>query len=759
MTAAAPWIVLAWLGVLSAADAAEPDAGAAPQPKVDAGAADGGADAEAGTDAGPEAGTDAGPAPDTTPAPAPRPEPPRGHVDGQLFQRGTRTPLAGVVLRVGLDEVAETDAAGRFHLDLPCGARHVAVQEPRFEPLAFDIDACASRSPVTVRLTPLGDGAFQTVVRSPTSHDVVRVRGEELVHTAGALGDPLRVVESLPGVTTVAWPAPVYAVRGGNPGNTGFFLDDMPIPALFHFALGPSVIHPYFFDALDFFPGGYPARYGRYVAGTVVARTRAAPSDDVHASVDVRLYDAGALASAPLPGEGSVVAAARYSYTGPLVSAFSSLRQLDYWDYQLRADRKVGPVRLSLLAFGSNDVLVPGGDDGPSRALRLRFHRVRLRGELALGGGRLNASVGMGSDRTEAPLAERFPVVIESLSLYPRVAYTRPTRHADFEVGFDGQLQHFDALSAIQRVSASDLAQDRDVTMLAGYLSAAVRAGARLLLTPELRLDSYRIHSTGTDTYKAELGPRLSARLALTPQTALTASGGRFTQTPTLPVQLPGAESFGLAALGLQSSWQGSLGITTTGHLGLELGLTGYLQRYVLSDVLDSSVVLHADPLSQDYLVRRDALSYGMEVMVRRPATEKLYGWVAYTLSNSVRALGGGTIAPSDWDQRHVLNVVAGYHLGRYTVGGRFHYNTGRPVLVSGALGEQYVRLPAFYEVDLRCDRRFLFDKFALDLYLELANVTLTRQVEGLEQDQVNGPLHQNGFTIVLPSIGVHAEL
>ena len=495
------------------------------------------------------------------------------------------------------------------------------------------------------------------------------------------------------------------------------------------------------------------------MAGAVLARTRAAPSDDVHASVDVRLYDAGALVSAPLPGDGAVVAAARYSYTGALVSRFSTVQQLDYWDYQLRADRSVGPLRLTLLAFGSSDTLVPGGDDAAARALRLRFHRLRLRGDLPLGTGRLSASLGVGSDRTEAPLADRFPVDISSFSLFPRLGYTHPTRHVDFELGFDGQLQHFDALSTIQRVSAIDLAQARDVTMLAGYLSAVVRAGARLLLTPELRLDSYRIHSGDADTSKADLGPRLSARFALTPQTSLTATGGRFTQTPSLPVQLPGAESFGLALLGLQTAWQGSLGINTSGHLGLELGLTGYLQRYVLSDVRDSSVVTTADPLAPNYLVRRDARSYGVELIVRRPSTEKLYGWVAYTLSNSERALGGGSIAPSDWDQRHVVNVVAGYHLGRYTVGGRLHYNTGRPVLVSNAQGEEYVRLPAFYEIDVRCDRRFLFDKFTLDVYVELVNATWNRQVEGLQQDTLNGPLSQQGFTIVLPSIGVHGEL
>ena len=160
-----------------------------------------------------------------------------------------------------------------------------------------------------------------------------------------------------------------------------------------------------------------------------------------------------------MPGNGSVAVAGRYSYTAELVSLLNQDVSIDYWDYQLRADRNVGPVRLSLLAFGSSDVLVPGGDDGASRALRLRFHRVRLRGELPLGGGRLSASLGVGSDRTEAPLAERFPVVIDALDIYPRVAYTRPTRHVDLEIGLDGQLQHFDALSAVQRVSTSDLAQ------------------------------------------------------------------------------------------------------------------------------------------------------------------------------------------------------------------------------------------------------------------------------------------------------------
>src|SRR6476620_3255844 len=108
-------------------------------------------------------------------------------------------------------------------------------------------------------MTRKGSPSVPGVWVSSSSSTRVRVEEEELTQTPGTLGDPFRVIESLPGVATVAWPAPVYAVRGSNPGNTGFFLDGVRVPALFHFALGPSVIHPSLFASLEFFPGGYPA--------------------------------------------------------------------------------------------------------------------------------------------------------------------------------------------------------------------------------------------------------------------------------------------------------------------------------------------------------------------------------------------------------------------------------------------------------------------------------------------------------------------
>ena len=67
----------------------------------------------------------------------------------------------------------------------------------------------------------------------------------------GTRGDPFRVITSMPGVSQLSGLLPYVVVRGAAPGNTGYYLDGTRVPILFHVALGPSVIHPYFIDAVD----------------------------------------------------------------------------------------------------------------------------------------------------------------------------------------------------------------------------------------------------------------------------------------------------------------------------------------------------------------------------------------------------------------------------------------------------------------------------------------------------------------------------
>src|SRR6185369_7142929 len=142
----------------------------------------------------------------------------------------------------------------------------------------------------------------------------------EVRQIPGTFGDPFRAIEIMPGVTPIVSGLPFFFVRGAPPGDVGYFLDGVRVPLLFHVGAGPSVVHPALIQRVDLYPGGYPARFGRYSGGIVSGET-APPLDRAHGEFNVRLFDAGALVETPfaLPGDskerGSILVGGRYSYT------------------------------------------------------------------------------------------------------------------------------------------------------------------------------------------------------------------------------------------------------------------------------------------------------------------------------------------------------------------------------------------------------------------------------------------------------------
>ena len=719
------------------------------------------ADAAGGAaDAGAADGSPADAGPITDLAAAPRAPVTVVPLAGRVLVKGTGDSIAGASVVVDGVVAGETDAEGRFTLALPPGRRAIQIVDPGFESVTYEADAAAGGPALILRLERLrGAPVYETVVRAPPAEPPrVSLGKDEITKTPGSLGDPFRVVESLPGVTQILWPLPLYAVRGANPGNTGFFVDGLRVPGLFHFALGPAVIHPYFLEGLDFYPGGYPTRYGRHVAGVVAASTAAPPADRTRGSIDVRLFDAGAIITTPIDGgRGTVAVAGRYAYPAGLLSALQDEVNLQYWDYQARLDHPLGPGRLTVFGFGSYDLLAPKTRDGQgnrvekaSDRLSLVFHRVDTRFRAPVGRGRVSAAIGVGFDETTVPEGDDQSLFVRALGTLPRLAYERPLGEAvDWELGADGELTSYTTDTGNKDLALVGFLQPRKVLLGGLYSSLVVRLGDSVVLLPGLRLDAYR--ESGTNAL--DLGPRLTLRMRASERVWLKASGGRFSQLPSLPLQLPGFDGYGLAQHGLQTAWQGATGVEAELGAGFSLDTSVFVHRYVLTDIRDPDV---GDPLIDDFLIKRDALSYGLEVMIRRPPSSPLYGWVSYTLSNNLRAFEGGVVGPSDWYQRHVLNLVGGYRLRRWTLGGRLHLHTGRFVKVSATEPVEFARLPAFHEIDLRFERRFLFDRFFLDVYLEVVNTTLRRQVVGLRQTRHG--LQEDGFTLALPSLGVRAE-
>lgn len=146
---------------------------------------------------------------------------------------------------------------------------------------------------------------------------------------------------------------------------------------------------------------------------------------------------------------------------------------------------------------------------------------------------------------------------------------------------------------------------------------------------------------------------------------------------------------------------------------------------------------------------------------------------VAYTLSRSRRSSSSEPDRPSQYDQTHLLGVLASKELGgNWRLSGRFRYATGNPntPLTGGVLdsdndvylpvrGSIYSeRLDSFYQLDVRLDKKWIYDKWILSLYLDIQNLTNRKNIERIEYSYDYTSHTETSGLPVLPTLGLKGE-
>ncbi len=748
----------------------------------------------------------------------------RARLRGQILQLGSRDHVAGARVIQADGEVVETDGEGRFELWLAPGDHVLLLRAPGYDDLSVRVELADDEDAsfeFRMGRDARAGGRYHTTVRQEREVAVssTRLTGDELYATPGSFGDPFRVVQSLPGASQLAGFLPYVVVRGAAPGNTGYYLDGVRVPLLFHVAVGPAVVHPYFIDSVDFYPSGAPVRLGRYASGMIEGRTRPARRDRVRGEFDIRLTDAGGLVEIPLnrkkppgcrrrarageeeadaercrggPARGSLTLAGRYGYTGALLTLLQSTARISFWDYQARFDHRLGGrANYTAFVYGSFDEVGEKGAEDPF--LRFTFHRIQQRVRQDILNGRLDYSLALGFESTGASDSGS-----DEWRIAPRVDLRRRVgRGGDTQIGLglDQEFQIFRARlpgsgGAESTESFSSVLGDRFVSATGAYAELIWRKG-KVEIRPGARADLYVqdgpsavLPGARSVSHAVGVDPRVLFREQLSERWALRQNIGLYHQPPSFPVPLPGVESFGFD-LGLQRNLQGSTGyefkIGDTLRLSQDvfLGWLTNLFDYELATALEGNV-----SEVEDFVIQTTGFAYGLETMLRLDPRMRVYGWAAYTLSRSVRNYTTGGTAPSNWDQTHILNIVLGYKLGKkWNLGGRLHLNSGRPYTavlenqnVEDALASSrnQQRLPGFFQLDLRVERNWNFRSWYLQLVIDVINATYSREVLACVQpDDTNASLgvmtSDSGVTTlynppncdaqslryVLPSVGV----
>ncbi|HMN89526.1 MAG TPA: TonB-dependent receptor [Saprospiraceae bacterium] len=152
---------------------------------------------------------------------------------------------------------------------------------------------------VVVRTAP-----FRKTEESPVSLRTIGVA--EIQRNPGSNRDVSRVIQSLPGVTTTASFRNDLIIRGGAPNENRFYLDEVEVPNINHFATqgasgGPvGLINVLFIREVDFFSGAFPANRGNALSSVLNFSQRDGRNDRLGGTFMVGATDIGLTLEASL---------------------------------------------------------------------------------------------------------------------------------------------------------------------------------------------------------------------------------------------------------------------------------------------------------------------------------------------------------------------------------------------------------------------------------------------------------------------------
>jgi hypothetical protein len=679
---------------------------------------------------------------------------------------------------------ARSDAAGAVSLAAPAGLVRLVVVAPGFDRLEQVVEVRAGAT-TEVRLYPRPQGwnPYRTVVRdakaTPRAPDVAArtLSREEIATLPGSQGDPLRALQNLPGVARTPGGLGLLVLRGASPNQSQVFVGEHPVPRAFHVLSLASVVPADVLERVEYVPGNFDSRYGNATGGVVVLAPRRGRTRGLHGFGEVDLAAASALVEGPLGRRGGsfIVAGQRGYVDAVLRAAQAALGEQDlllprYFDYQAMVDHPLpGGGTISARVLGSGDrVRLRGGAGEGGFDFRNDFHRVDVVVRRRLGDWRFLVSPAFRYDvgRREIPEAATLQRRRDYVTSLRAEAARRLSDRFELVFGADTQVDAFSAYSRapeVQDPSAApvEVRARGTETSLGAYATAHLRLGP-LLLTPGLRASGFVV---GEDT-EFGVDPRLHARLELGERWSLRAAVGSYTQARVVRYVgearlVPQGVRLGSGYLIVPAFFnnfeplvvlepvedtlrairalQASAGVAHELAQGLTAELTGFLR------VQDNGV---PPALLGDVLRGSSGRTYGVELLLRRPLTRWLYGWLAYTYMRSEVVQRGLLDAPArrfaaDFDQRHNLALIFSVKLPRgWQVGGRFRLVSGLPYTpILG--GVQYpgsfapilgpynaARFPPFHQLDLRVDKRWVLRRAGVTAFLDVQNVYNRQNVE-----------------------------
>lgn len=739
-----------------------------------------------------------------------------GIIQGRVSNKINNETLPSAIVQIiGTDKGAQSDENGNYEITgLEPKLYSIKVSYVGFKDIqVFEIQVTNAKPTIlNFEMEENTEGLQEVVVKaspfrkteeSPLSLRTIGVT--EIARNPGGNRDISKVIQSLPGVTALPTFRNDLIIRGGAPNENRFYLDDIEVPNINHFATqgasgGPvGMLNVTFLREVDFFSGAFPSNRGNSLSSVFNFKQREAATDKLRFTGTVGSSDIGLTAEGPLNKKTSFLFSARRSYLQFLFDAIGLPFLPTYNDAQLKIKHKVDEKNeISYIFLGAIDQFILDTTNRSDETKAYLLDQLPVSPQWNY----TNGITWKHFDKTG------FWTFVASRNMLNNEAYKYKDNNDKNPKIFDYKSQEIENKLRAERTTrignwkflygaSYELAkynnstfQTRNIgdsTIQINYSSAFKmnKYGAfaqisrkfdadRLVVSLGTRIDGNDYNTSMKNPFN-QFSPRLSLSYAMTSQLAFNFNTGIFNQLPPYP------------ALGYKQNNvfinQDNLKYIKASHLvaGFEfnsktdskISIEGYYKKYTnypfllleqvtLANLGGNFGVVGNEPA----ISRAKGRTYGLEFLFQQRLYKGFYGILAYTLGHSDFEDKSGKLVPSAWDARHTAVATLGYQFKRnWEIGIKFRAASGIPYTpdapesnivalwnVNGRAIPDYSnnlnanRTNSYSTFDFRIDKKWFGKQVTWNLYFDIQNAlsaSVTRPVTLLNRplDADNKPI------------------
>jgi len=672
-----------------------------------------------------------------------------GIIQGRVYNAINNEPImfANVVIQ-GTNTGATTDLDGNYAITrLAPGLYNIQVTYVGFnEKILYEIQVSNSRptaadfgleestaqlEEVVVRASP-----FRKTEESPVSLRTIGVA--EIQRNPGGGRDISKVVQSLPGVTSTASFRNDLLIRGGAPNENRFYLDDVEVPNINHFATqgasgGPvGLINVDFVREVDFFSGAFPANRGNALSSVFNFKQKDGRDDRLGFTATIGASDAGITLEGPIGEKTTFLASARQSYLQFLFQAIGLPFLPTYNDFQVKTKTRFDQKNeLTFIGLGAIDNFSLNLNRGFSRLSDIEnpteediedieseqyllenlpvneqwnytnglvYKRYAENGywTFVLSRNMLNNKATKYEDNIENDDNLILNYKSQEIENKFRIEHTSTVKGFKLTYGTNYEFAKYNN-TTFNRISTPTgpftINYSTDFNFhkygLFGQISKKW-VNDRLVLSLGVRTDA-NSYSEDMSNPLDQLSPRLSLAYALTERLSINLNSGIYYQLP--PYTVMGYKDENETLINKENGV--SYIRNTHAVAGLELNtatdskitLEGFYKLYNNYPFLLRDSINLAN-LGGDFGVigneattsSKEGRTYGLEFLFQQRLYKGFYGIVSYTLGWSEFEDKNGEFVPSSWDSRHTVNLTGGKRFKRnWEVGLNWRLQSGLP--------------------------------------------------------------------------------